>query len=216
MASYWLDRKRKALEQDQYKRDLAEVEKLMDAPEGSGEEKRLVFLVDRIEQFENKYYPIGSEKKESEVEMVVYLAGSISGQKAENVIDYFNSTKALLERAGFMVLNPMTAKDYFRNDIKFKAEGYKFPPSTNHAIFERDRWMVSQCDVLYCNLTMAKIVSIGSMMELAWGSLLGKHTVVAMQSDNVHRHAFVLEAADIVWETHDEAIDYLLKFGARI
>lgn len=73
--------------------------------------------------------------------------------------------------------------------------------------------MVSMCDILYCNLTMAQIVSIGSTMELAWAHQLGKHSVVAMQADNIHRHAFILEAADIVWETHEQALDYLFAFG---
>jgi nucleoside 2-deoxyribosyltransferase len=145
--------------------------------------------------------------------MIIYIAGSISGQKAQDVVNYFQSTKRILTEAGFTVLNPMTAKKTFRNDIKFKAEGYSYPAATNHAIIERDRWMVQQCDILYCNLTMAQIVSIGSTMELAWAHQLGKHSVVAMQADNIHRHAFILEAADIVWETHEQALDYLFTFG---
>jgi nucleoside 2-deoxyribosyltransferase len=142
--------------------------------------------------------------------MIIYTAGSISGQTAGAVKEYFASTKRRLEALGYKVLNPMTAKNYFRNEIKFKAHGYDdYPASTNHAIFERDKWMVSQCDIIYCNLTMAEIVSIGSMMELAIGACLGKHTVLAMQTGNIHQHAFVLEAADIVWETHEEAMMYL-------
>lgn len=145
--------------------------------------------------------------------MIIYIAGSISGQSGEKVISYFNNTRAKLESLGFAVLSPMTAKGFFRNEIKFKAQGYNNPVSTNHAIIERDRWMVGMCDILYCNLTMAQIVSIGSVMELAWGHQLGKHTVVSMQDDNIHRHAFVLEAADIIFETHQEAMDYLAHFS---
>ena len=146
--------------------------------------------------------------------MIIYIAGSISGQSGEDVLRYFSETRNTLTRQGFTVLSPMTAKGYFRNEEKFKAEGYTHqPPSTNHAIIERDRWMVSMCDILYCNLTMAKIVSIGSMMELAWGHHMGKHTILSMQKDNIHRHAFVLESADIVWESHEEAMEYIAHFG---
>lgn len=144
--------------------------------------------------------------------MKIYLAGSISGQKGDIVIDYFTLTTSFLRSLGFEVIHPMIAKGYFRNEIKFKSEGYTDRPmSTNHAIIERDRWMVEQCDILYCNLTMAEIVSIGSCMELAWGHLLGKHTVIAMQPDNIHRHAFVMEAADVIFEAHQEALEYLTE-----
>lgn len=145
--------------------------------------------------------------------MKIYLAGSISGQSGEAVISYFQETSSRLDAMGFEVIHPMIGKGYFRNEIKFKAEGYTHKPmSTNHAIIERDRWMVTMCDILYCNLSMAKIVSIGSMMELAWAHQLGKHSIVCMQPDNIHRHAFVLEAADVIFETHQDVIEYLDNF----
>lgn len=145
--------------------------------------------------------------------MKIYLAGSISGQSSGDVVKYFEDTKELLAGWGYEVFHPMTAKGYLRTEIKFKASGYDFPPSTNHAIIERDRWMVTTADIIYCNLIMAKGVSIGSMMELAWAHQLGKHSIVSMQSDNIHRHAFVLEAADIVYETHKDAMEYLYQLS---
>lgn len=141
--------------------------------------------------------------------MKIYLAGSISGMSYEVVANYFHETAYNLRLIGYHVITPMTGKSELRTDTKLKADGYHIPAATNHAIAERDRWMVEQADVVYCNLTMAQIVSIGSVMELAWAQMLGKHTVVAMQTDNIHRHAFVLEAADIVYETHEKAMDYL-------
>jgi nucleoside 2-deoxyribosyltransferase len=142
--------------------------------------------------------------------MKIYLAGAISGQTSEQVMSYFEDTAKQLRVVGYEVLHPMVAKGFFRNNQKYQPHGYHFPPATDHAIFERDKWMVSQCDVVYCNLTAGSAnVSIGCTMELAWGSLLGKHTVLAMQDGNIHKHAFILEAADIVWETHEDAISYL-------
>jgi len=148
--------------------------------------------------------------------MKIYIAGSISGQEANAVLDYFGDMKKLLTDFGYEVLSPMTAKGYFRNSTEYKAHGYDMPVSTNHAIVERDRWMVSICDILYCNLTMAKIVSIGSVMELAWAHHMGKHTIVAMPQDNIHMHAFVIEAADILFHTHEEVIDYLRLLGGGL
>lgn len=144
--------------------------------------------------------------------MKIYIAGAISGQTAKDVFTYFKNTAFQLQGLGYTVYSPLLGKGtLFRNEVEFKAEGYDHHPIvTNHAIMERDRWMVSSVDIVYCNLTMAPDrVSIGSMMELAWAHQLGLHTVVAMQRDNIHRHAFVLEAADVPFETTIEAMDYL-------
>ena len=149
--------------------------------------------------------------------MKIYIGGRISGLGYEEVVEYFNSTKRELQEYGYYVYSPMTAKDSLRNEMKFQTSGYGNPTSTNHAIFERDKWAVKQSDIFYLNLSKAiDFTSIGGMMELAWASILGKHTIVVMQKENIHRHAFVLEAADIVFETHDEAMDYLEKLIKQV
>jgi len=145
--------------------------------------------------------------------MKIYLAGSISGLAYDEVIEKIEYRKMRLGMH-FRVFHPMMGKQYLRNETKFKASGYEdFPPSTNHAIFERDRWMVEQCDIILVDLRDATLVSIGSMMEMAWASLLGKLVVTVMEEDNIHQHAFVLEASDVVFEDVDEALDYINKLG---
>ena len=143
--------------------------------------------------------------------MKIYLAHPISGLSYEEVIDYYGLTEDDLVNNGYTVLSPMTGKGHLSEVSDFQAEGYNHPTSTNHAIVERDQWMVNQSDVVYVNLIAAKRVSIGAMMELAWAHQLGKHTIVSMEEHNAHRHAFVLEAADIVFESHEQAMDYLYK-----
>ena len=70
--------------------------------------------------------------------------------------------------------------------------------------------MVQQADIVFADLTPANgVVSIGTMFELAWASQLNRHTVVAMEDGNIHQHAFVLEAADIIFSTAGEAVTYL-------
>ena len=145
--------------------------------------------------------------------MKIYTAAPISGYGAEEVFGYFDGITKTLREMGYTPLCPMTGKDYMRCEREFRAQGYGQPLSTNHAIFERDRWMVTQCDIVLMNLTMAKEVSIGCMMELAWASLLGKNTIVVMADGNPHQHSFVLEAADIVLPTLKDALDYLEKFA---
>lgn len=139
----------------------------------------------------------------------IYLAHQVSGLDFETVVSYFETTARELESFGFDVLAPMTAKGYLRTEREFRPHGYGNPVSSNHAIFERDQWMVRQADIVFVNLDGMTEPSIGCTMELAWASLLGKHTIVVMAPDNPHQHAFVLEAADIVFGVFEDAMDYL-------
>jgi len=141
--------------------------------------------------------------------MKIYCVHPISGLPPELVFNYYDGVRFRLKDQGWDVFTPMVGKNQLCCDVAFKAEGYGTPISSNHAIFGRDQWMVRQSDVIYANLMCADNVSIGSMMELAWASMLGKHVVVAMGANNVHRHAFVLEAATLVFDNEEEAEDYL-------
>lgn len=145
--------------------------------------------------------------------MKIYLAGPISGLSYEEVYSYFKTTKDELEKWNYHVLSPMTAKRELRTEFEFKSHGYEdIPVATNHAIFNRDRWMVKQSDIVYANLTnCGERVSIGTMMELAWAFDNNKHVVVAIQEENIHNHSFVLEAAHVTFKTHKEAIEYLKR-----
>jgi nucleoside 2-deoxyribosyltransferase len=141
--------------------------------------------------------------------MKVYCCHPISGMSADEVFGYYEEVVRELEGYGWEVLSPMHGKDVLRTEKKFRAADYRSPVSTNHAIFNRDRWMVRQADVVFANLCGSKAVSIGTMMELAWAADTGRHVVLCMEEGNVHRHAFVLESADVVFETEAEALAYL-------
>lgn len=148
----------------------------------------------------------------------VYCAHPITGLEWAEVIEYYANIQQRLKEIGFNVLHPMTGKSALHTEVKnkkFQATGNQSPVATDHAIFERDRWMVRNCDILYLDLSHTDKVSIGCMMELAWASMLDKYTVVVLPKGNLHRHAFVLEAADIILEDCDAAIDYLTKFAKQ-
>jgi len=138
---------------------------------------------------------------------------------ADDVFEYYERTQVTLTKFGYDVFIPMFGKNSLRTELKFKAQDYRSLLSTNHAIYNRDKWMVMQSDVLYANLLNKTdgpgIVSIGSMFELAWGSYLHKQNVVVMEKENIHRHAFVLEASTIIFETELEALDYLECLAAK-
>lgn len=140
----------------------------------------------------------------------IYLIHPISGLTYEQVNAYYKEKAKLYEDMGYEVFHPMTGKKQLRPEAEYKAHGIVGNPvATNHAIFERDGWMVQKADVCYADLLGAKNVSIGSCMELGIGSFLRKHTVAVIEQGNPHMHAFVLEAVDTVFETEPEAREYL-------
>lgn len=143
--------------------------------------------------------------------MKIYVAHQITGLTFDQVVDYYGWAEEMFGSFGYEVLCPMTAKGFLRTDEleKFKPKDYKNPISTNHAIYERDQWMVRDCDVLYCDFTGSEKALMGCLFELAWAALLGKHTVTVVPPGNIHQHAFVLEASDICFETADKAVNYL-------
>ena len=146
------------------------------------------------------------------MKMKMYVAHQITGLTFDEVVDYYDFVREHFEPLGFEILCPMTAKGYLRveqDGKQFKATGFKNPISTNHAIFERDKWMVQNCDVFYCDFTGSEKATMGCLFELAWAAQLGKHTIIVVPPGNIHHHAFVLEAADICFETTDKALDYL-------
>ena len=148
--------------------------------------------------------------------LTVYMAHPITGLSYDEVMAYFDDLESWLRSYGYAVLNPMGGKTHLRTEKNLDAHGYQNPVSTNHAIIERDRWMVvQQADIVLIDLTGASSVSIGCMMELAWAHDRGKHTLVVMETDNIHRHAFVLEAADVLFNTAQDARYYLAELALQ-
>lgn len=143
--------------------------------------------------------------------MKIYCTKPMRGYSYKEVVGYYNEIQEILEGQGWKVLNPMTGKKYLENEKEFKSTGYVQPLSCDHAIVERDRWMTKQADVLLVNLLRCKEVTIGTMFELAWAYDNGKHIITVMEPDNIHRHAFVLETSHVIYETINEALDYLEK-----
>jgi len=139
----------------------------------------------------------------------IYLARPMAGLTNREAYDYFIHTRMDIRNSEYDVLIPIGDKNMIRDETKIKAEGYDNPRITNHAIYERCMWMVRNSDIVLANFLGVDSISIGTCMELAVASQLGKHTIVVMEKDNVHRHAFVLEAADVVFEMISHAKDYL-------
>jgi nucleoside 2-deoxyribosyltransferase len=147
--------------------------------------------------------------------MKIYMVHPISGLTPDEVFNYYQTNEAILKGWGYDVLTPMYGKGLLRTEVMFKDRDYTTPCTTNHAIFTRDHWMVTCADVIYANFTSAKVASIGSIMELAWASHLGKHVIATIPEANVHRHCFVTEACSIVYPSHEESMEYLRMLSQK-
>jgi nucleoside 2-deoxyribosyltransferase len=149
--------------------------------------------------------------------MRIYLAGPISGKGYEEVVGKYKEKDKILKELGYEILCPMTGKQYLKNETEFKAVGYTNPLSTNHAIFQRDKWMVSSSDIVLADLSNSgDKISIGTTMELAWASMLGKQVLLILPEENIHNHAFILESATVIFKTEEEAYNYLRDLSKGI
>ena len=139
----------------------------------------------------------------------VYIAGIITGLTAEDAFKYFDSVKKTLEDFGYDVFTPMSGKDEMRTELRFNPQGHKLPQATKHAIVERDRWMVKNSNIIFCDLSGKDTASIGCTAELAWAHDNGIHSVVILPEEHVMRHAFILEMADVLFDNREDALIYM-------
>lgn len=149
--------------------------------------------------------------------MKIYLAGPISGKGYDEVVGLYQEKSRMFKGWGYEVLCPMTGKTHLKGTEDFKAQGYLDSIANDHSIFERDKWMVSQSDIVFADFSNSgERVSIGTVMELSWASLLNKHTVSIIPDGNVHNHSFVLEASDIIFTTKEQAFAYFVSLSKGI
>jgi len=141
--------------------------------------------------------------------MKIYLARPFTGHSYKEVAAYYKKCSKELTKYGYQILNPLTCKNFLKNEKSLKSGYFNHPAITPHAIFRRDKWMVKQADIVYANLLSSTKVSIGVCFELAWANTYHKHTILAINQNNVYNHAFLIEAADMTFTKHEEVIKYL-------
>jgi nucleoside 2-deoxyribosyltransferase len=150
-------------------------------------------------------------------EFKVYLAGAISGATYEGCSSWRNFAVRSLAESGIRGYSPLRAKDYLKavnadSNIKAMQHTYDgFAMSTSRAINSRDHWDVMTSDVILVNLLGAAIVSIGTVMEIAWAHAYRKPTVLVMEKEgNIHDHPMVRESIGFRVETLEEGL-HLVK-----
>lgn len=136
----------------------------------------------------------------------IYLAGPISGCSYDTTVGWRDHITTHIDPR-IQCFSPMRFKSYLK-DEKAIADSYETTAfSSQRGLFARDRYDVEQCDLLFVNLLEAKIASIGTVAEIAWGHILHKPIVLIMEaSGNIHDHAFIREMCPFRVDSIDEGI----------
>jgi nucleoside 2-deoxyribosyltransferase len=141
----------------------------------------------------------------------VYLAGPISGLTYDGCTDWRKKVAEALEQCGIRAYSPMRAKEYLASLGTISGHGNEYAHlgvlSKARGVMTRDRFDATRCGVLFVNFLGAKIVSIGTVMEIAWADAKRTPIVCAIEeSGNPHEHMMISEAIGFRVATLDEAI----------
>lgn len=164
----------------------------------------------------------------------VYLSAPINGIVYQSVLKYFTNTKSYLEQKGFNVLNPMAGKYDLQNTDQNKLPVTNATMDKNkninslydpHSVFLRDFWMVKQADIIFCNLAAFGFdfdnkknnpspISIGCLMEVAWGYAFQKNIVTVIDDNNpLHNHIFIKQASTTIFTDYSKALDAIIALA---
>lgn len=139
----------------------------------------------------------------------VYLAGPITGLDHAGATDWRKDVAADLASAGIKGFSPMRGKDYLAGLGQLSGHGREYFDlnimSQPRSVMTRDRFDATRCDAILVNFVGATRVSIGTVMEIAWGDL--RRTPIVVASDNdVHDHMMINEAVGFKLPTLEEAV----------
>ncbi len=150
--------------------------------------------------------------------MRVYLSGPITGLTPKEASEWRDhATERLVGEGDFVVRDPLrgTARRFPRRRTFVRRNYPDVPQMSGRAFVMRDYHDVENSEATLCNLLGAKIVSIGSVCEVAWAMSQRKILVIVMEErGNVHDHEFLKECG-LVFHDLDMAIDYLLSCGGE-
>lgn len=146
--------------------------------------------------------------EEGEITMknyLIYLAGPITGLNFDESVNWRQYVMDNLDPA-IKGLSPLRKKEYLKNQGDLVGSYNDWPLSTQRGIYARDRFDCHRADVVLVNLLDAKIVSIGTVMEIAWAAQNNTPLVLIMEQGNIHEHPMINEACPFIVDNLDEGI----------
>lgn len=140
----------------------------------------------------------------------VYLAGPITGTTYGECTDWREIAIKVFKSAGIEAYSPMRAKDYLLKETSV-ADSYEDTiMSSQRGIYARDYYDCRSKDAIFVNLLGATRVSIGTVMEIAWGTAYEKPIVLVMEDENnLHEHSMLREACPLRVNNFNEGIDVM-------
>jgi len=78
--------------------------------------------------------------------------------------------------------------------------------TTKYAINQRDYNDVQRADIIFVNLLDTDVVSIGTVMEIAWARAFAKPVVLLMEDGNIHDHPLLRYPAGYITNNLDKGI----------
>lgn len=143
----------------------------------------------------------------------VYLAGPITGCTYGECTNWRDGVKQHLEDVsnGHIVgYSPLRSKEYLKDEKKildFYPDTFSVM-STQRGIYTRDRFDVKSSDLVLVNMIGAQIVSIGTVMEVAWADAWDIPIVYVTEKDvkNIHDHSMMREACPFTVHSLEEAV----------
>jgi nucleoside 2-deoxyribosyltransferase len=135
----------------------------------------------------------------------IYLAGPISGLSLEEANQWRRLATMSLRPAE--CINPLRGAEN-QPDRYFNPNGERW--TSMPQIFQRDHHDVMTCDAVLANFIGAKIVSRGTLMELAWAYAYRKPIVMAIEEDNPNYDVFMWQTTPFVCASLDDAIEMMV------
>lgn len=136
----------------------------------------------------------------------VYLAGPITGVSWNGATSWRDDATTWLVPE-ITAFSPLRRKDYLIGSESISPSYEEWPLSSSRGLMTRDRFDCFNRDMILAYLLGALKISIGTVMEIAWGDMGRKPIVIVMeQSGNVHDHPMIREAAGYIVPTLEEAV----------
>ncbi len=137
----------------------------------------------------------------------VYLAGPIGGLTYDQAKYWRDDASECLASHGIQAYSPLRAKQFLRKHGTLTTQPYtENPLATRRGILTRDHWDCMTADLILVYLKGANTISMGTVMEIAFGHAYRKPIVAVMEQGNIHEHAMVNEAIDYRVDTLNEAL----------
>jgi len=140
----------------------------------------------------------------------VYLAGPITGTSYSESTNWRLDATNKLSELGITAYSPMRGMAYLSKDDIIKDSYSNHTMSSVNGINVRDYNDCKTADSILVNLLGAKIVSIGTVMEIAWARAFQIPVVIVMDMDNIHSHG-MLNFGNIIVDNITDGIDAIIQ-----